>query len=133
MKRKVLIILTVFICALAFAVILCSCSSNGGNGNANTNPQMAVENLNDITGTSGELIGIWVDTSNSILFYEFKDDGTGIYHAGEKEMPFSYKDNGGAFEILYDGNSAPTKYAFSIKGKTLTITGTTGEKTYEKQ
>lgn len=68
------------------------------------------------------------DGSSSIFVYHFNSDGTGNYSG----MKFTYKEDGGKLEILYDGWSTPLEASY--EGDILTVVDSTGaEVVYKKK
>ena len=65
------------------------------------------------------LVGTWEHTSGYV--YTFNEDKTGTYSLGEAKMEFTYEDKGEEVEILFKGNSSPSKFKYRIEGKKLII------------
>ncbi|MBE6835295.1 MAG: hypothetical protein E7515_03480 [Ruminococcaceae bacterium] len=76
---------------------------------------------------AGAIIGSWVYSGGGYT-YTFNKDGTGSYTAGSTVMEFTYEDDGSTVKILYKGNTVPNEFAYTIKGKTLSIEDSFGDK-----
>lgn len=72
------------------------------------------------------LAGTWEYSSGGYA-YTFNADGTGAYTYSGTEMPFTYTDDGAKVSILFNGNSAPNEFAYTISGNTLSIEDSFGE------
>ncbi len=107
MKKTVLRITALALCALMVAFAMCSCGGNSDTGSAQTTDKASI-------------VGDWEYTSGGYT-YSFKDNGTGSYSVGDTKMEFTYKDKGDSVEILYKGNTDASTYKYKIDGDTLTI------------
>lgn len=67
---------------------------------------------------SNSLVGSW---KHSSYVYTFKNDKSGSYKSGDKEMKFTYTDDGKKVSILYDGNTTAGEYEYKIEGNKLII------------
>lgn len=71
------------------------------------------------------LIGDWAyfngSSTNSSMYYTFKDEKSGSYNFGGGSRNFTYEDDGKTLTILYDGDTLSSTFEYKLDGDTLTI------------
>ena len=70
------------------------------------------------------LEGSWAHGSSYV--YEFRTDGTGVYHVGTTDMDFTYTLTGEEISFLFTGNTAPMVLQYRIEGSTLILVDSFG-------
>lgn len=70
------------------------------------------------------LEGSWAHGSSYV--YEFRTDGTGVYHVGTTDMEFTYTLTAEEISFLFTGNTAPMVLQYRIKGGTLILVDSFG-------
>lgn len=104
MKRKAFTVIALTLCVLMTALCLTAC---GGKGNSD--------------GKSA-LLGTWSANEAEGAFYVFNEDGKGVWNAGGgAEMNFTYVEDNGAVEIIYEGTESGMTWEYSVEGDTLTM------------
>lgn len=73
------------------------------------------------------ILGEWKYQGVLDCAYVFNADNSGYYRYSGVDMPFTYKDDGKAVSILYEGNTAENVFKYSISGKILSIEDSFGE------
>lgn len=76
----------------------------------------------------GGLLGSWESVDSAGAIYRFDEGGKGAYIYGETEMPFTYTDDGSKVSILFDGNTMPNEFNYTIQGNKLLIEDSFGDK-----
>ncbi len=77
-------------------------------------------------GGSDGIVGCWESTESdgTVLYYEFRDNGTGCISNGKDSAEFSYVAKDGVLTVTYGGTSDDATY--SVEGNTLTVTDAQG-------
>lgn len=76
----------------------------------------------------GSLLGSWEAAETAGAIYRFDEGGKGAYIYSGTEMPFTYTDDGSKVSILFEGNSFPNDFNYTIQGNTLQIEDSFGDK-----
>lgn len=144
MKSKIILISSILALCILCIAMLTGCGNNKKTTDTPTETQAAqisetaavteaateAEAKQTATQTQAEttasaenspLIGSWEYEEMSGFTYTFNPDGTGTYDVMGEVMSFTYTDNGDSIEMLYEDVDAPSTYAYSIDGNTLTI------------
>ena len=82
------------------------------------------------------LVGKWYANGNhNYYFYQFNEDGTGLYGYGDYEegMKFTYTDNSDSVIIKYDGKDNELDFKYKIEEDTLTIEDSIGQEVIYKK
>ena len=107
MKRKIIGVIALTLCALMAAMCLTAC---GGDSDSTAD-----------SGSKSALVGTWGANEAEGMSYVFNEDGTGKWDAGDYAMEFTYVDKGSSVELSYkDANTAQT-WEYTIKGNTLSM------------
>ena len=91
------------------------------------------QSTSDSNDPAALLVGEWTYELGGYT-YDFKNDGSGTYKAGETVMNFTYEADGSVLELTYEGVGTPTELEYSIDGKNLNVKDSFGSDTiYEKK
>lgn len=144
MKRIILSMIALTVCALLTASVLCACgneSQTNNSGAADTPAATAAEAATDAANapvdetaaaeetaaaadsantSDSALVGSW-EYEYGEFVYTFNTNGTGTYDAAGTVMEFTYTDHGDSVELLYTGNTLASTYGYRIEGDTLYI------------
>ena len=115
MKRKIIGVIALTLCALIAVFCLTACgSSEGGSGSEETTATTEAP--------KPSIVGTWEETdSTSDGVFVFNEDGTGTYSMGENSLTFTYEDKGTTIIMTIDTiGTQNVKYV--IDGDKLTMT-----------
>ena len=115
MKKNLLHVCTLLLCALLCAALLVGCGES----------KAPAAEIGTEESAAPSLVGTCSYSDDYV--YTFNADGTGNYKVGTTDMPFTYTDNGTAVAITFEGNTAPMELNYTIDGSKLTITDSFGE------
>ncbi len=87
-------------------------------------------------GKAKGLVGKWYyDGNHNNYYYQFNEDGTGLYGYGgyEEGMKFTYTDNSDSIIIKYDNADNEQNLKYKIEDDTLTIEDSLGKEVIYKK
>ena len=82
------------------------------------------------------LVGRWyADGNHNYYYYQFNEDGTGVYGYGQIEggNNFTYEDKSDSIIIRYDGADNELDFKYKIEEDTLTIEDSIGQEVIYKK
>ena len=127
MKRILFTLIALTLCVLMAALCLTACGNQGDDTETNqtTSAEDADKDETKEASEGSALLGTWSANEAEGCAYTFKEDGQGVWDAGEGMlMNFTYADKGETVEITYEGASTTQIWEYTIDGDNLTMKDT---------